>query len=169
MAAPGHQPGISLIDRVSQIRTIGLPFAAPKLPLRTVEASMVRDVLQMLQGFPSKSFLWEASNQRFQLQNGVHLSHLSPSSLGRLLHPFVCAATSLRRVEAFVKRVATASCNLGPLSLRASPTLQAFARSTSLRVEQLRKAAVELELVAVAVDGGTSVTLLSLLSSLSWC
>lgn len=168
MANPAYERGFALIDRVRQTRTTGVPFIAPKKPLRTTEAFLVRDILQMLQGYASKSFSWDESSQRFHFEPGIHVSHLSQSSLSRLVHCFVCAATSLRRIEAFAKIVATASCNAGHLKLRASPTLQAFANAASLVLERLRRTTLEKELLAVGGGAGTSVTLLSLSASLSW-
>lgn len=103
--------------------------------LSALVGTQVRDVLQMVQGQPSKSFSWEESTQIFSLKNGLHLSHLSPSSLTALLSRFMNAASSLRRIDSFVKRVARASLTTGPLHMQASPTLQAFASTVSLKLE----------------------------------
>lgn len=162
------EEGSCLVERLSRRRLAGVPFALPQHLSRSDEASLVRDVLQMVQGQPSKSFSWEESTQTFSLKNGLHLSHLSPSSLTALLSRFMNAASSLRRIDSFVKTVARASLTTGPLHMQASPTLQAFASTVSLKLEHLRKGALEKELLAVGGGAGTSITLLSLLSSLSW-
>eukprot|EP00250_Pteridium_aquilinum_P014873 c22252_g1_i2 orf=130-3138(+) len=162
------EEGGCLIEMLSRSCFSGISFAVPKQVLRSNEASLVRDVLQMMQGHPSKSFFWEESTQIFSLKTGLHLSHLSRSSLSELLSRFINTASSLRRIDSFVKRVARASHSTGPLHLQASPTLQAFASTVSLKLEHLRKGALEKELLAVAGGAGTSITLLGLLSSLSW-
>lgn len=96
----------------------------------------VKDVLYMLQGFASSHFLWDTTNQHFYVKNGVHVSHLSMSSLYNLLAPFTAAATSLRRVEIFVKKVADeTACSWLKFRPQALPTLEAFANAVSMRLE----------------------------------
>eukprot|EP00249_Psilotum_nudum_P035978 c6073_g1_i1 orf=187-720(-) len=167
-AASAEESSKSLIDRIGKVRMAGLPFVAPKYPLRAVEAHSVRDVLQMLQGYPSNSFLWNEMDHRFYLKKGIHLSHLSEASFMRILHQFVHGATSLRRVEIFVTKVSKASCDTASSSVKASPTLQAFANAVLMRLESLRQAAMRKEVQAVGGGAGTTVTLLSLSESLSW-
>uniref|UniRef100_A0A7I4ANN1 Gamma-tubulin complex component n=1 Tax=Physcomitrium patens TaxID=3218 RepID=A0A7I4ANN1_PHYPA len=78
-------------------------------------------------------------------------------------------ATCLRRVEIFVKKVAAESTGSWLKSRSHTlPTLEAFANAVAMRLECLRKPALEKELEAVAGGAGTSVTLLSLLASMSW-
>jgi hypothetical protein len=92
----------------------------------------------MLQGYPSSSFSWDEENLLFRFQDGLHLSHLSQSSLNRFLVRFINASSSLKRVHSFTERVAQASCIIKPLHLQASPTLQAFASTISLRLEVMQ-------------------------------
>ncbi|MCO5582810.1 hypothetical protein L7F22_036710 [Adiantum nelumboides] len=160
------EEGSCVIERLSRARFAGVPFALPKQALRTTEANLVRDVLQMVQGHPSHSFSWDESSQIFFFKSGLHLSHLSGSSLRSLLTQFTNAASSLRRIDSFVQRVRKGSYSSG--TSHASPTLQAFASAVSVKLQHLRKGAVEKELVAVSGSAGTFITLLGLLSSLSW-
>ncbi|KAI5075340.1 hypothetical protein GOP47_0009416 [Adiantum capillus-veneris] len=160
------EEGSCVIERLSRARFSGVPFALPKQALRSTEGDLVRDVLQMVQGHPSNSFAWDESSRIFLCKSGLHLSHLSGSSLRSLLNRFINAASSLRRIDSFVQRVRESSCSSGPS--HASPTLQAFASAVSLKLQHLRKGAVEKEMLAVSGSAGTSITLLGLLSSLSW-
>lgn len=160
--------GATLVESLSKVHSSGLPFAAPKSTLRPTESVLVRDVLQMLQGFSSTWFYWDENEQRFRVKKGLHVSHLSQSSLNCILYRFMHAATCLHRVEAFVKQVETASCS-GILKshTEAPPTLQAFANAVSARLKCLRKSALEKELESAGTAAGTTVTLLSLVDSLS--
>ncbi|KAJ7557444.1 hypothetical protein O6H91_05G127000 [Diphasiastrum complanatum] len=158
----------TLIDSISHIRTQGLPFAAPKEPLRTTEASLVREVLQMLQGLAGAWMLWDESSQHFILRKGTHVSHLSQSSLSLLLQPFLQAATSLRKVELFTRMVAEVVANSCVVPrVWGCPTLEAFGNSVSLQLEWLRNAALEMEIKAVIAGSGSTVTLLSLSASMA--
>jgi hypothetical protein len=125
----------SLIERVTRIRASNTPFFGPKRSLLTTEALLVKDVLYMLQGFASEHFLWDTVEQRFSIKNGTHVSHLSMSSLYNLLASFMDAATNLRRVEIFVKRVAYESTGSWlKFRPRALPTLEAFANAVAMRL-----------------------------------
>lgn len=96
----------------------------------------VKHVLYMLQGFASAHFPWDETNQRFSVVKGLHVSHLSMSSLYNLLMPFTVAATSLRRVEIFVKKVAAESTGSWLQSEpQTLPTLEAFANVVAMRLE----------------------------------
>jgi hypothetical protein len=96
----------------------------------------VKHVLYMLQGFASAHFPWDETTQRFSVIKGLHVSHLSMSSLYNLLTPFTAAATSLRRVEIFVKKVAVESTGSWLKSEPQSfPTLEAFANAVAMRLE----------------------------------
>ncbi|KAG0618391.1 hypothetical protein M758_4G060000 [Ceratodon purpureus] len=168
-ADAGEENVKSLVEKITAIRGKNIPFFRPKRTLLTTEASLVKHVLYMLQGFASAHFPWDETTQRFSVVKGLHVSHLSMSSLYNLLTPFTAAATSLRRVEDFVKKVAAESTGSWLKSEPQSfPTLEAFANAVAMRLESLRKPALEKELEAVAGGAGTSVTLLSLLASMSW-
>ncbi|KAH7414738.1 hypothetical protein KP509_14G008400 [Ceratopteris richardii] len=153
------EDGSCLIERLSQVRCVDVPFAVPKQESRSTEARLVKDVLQMIQGYSSSSFFWDESSQSFSLNRGFHLSHLSESSLRSLLARFINAASSLRRIDSLIERVAS--------RLQAFPTVQAFTSAVSLSLKHLRKGALEKELFAVRGGAGTSITLLGLLSNLS--
>lgn len=166
---PGEENVKSLVEKITAIRGKNIPFFRPKRALLTTEASLVKHVLYMLQGFASAHFPWDETTQRFSVVKGLHVSHLSMSSLYNLLTPFTAAATSLRRVEIFVKKVAAESTGSWLKSEPQSfPTLEAFANAVDMRLACLRKPALEKELEAVDGGAGTSVTLLSLLASMSW-
>lgn len=166
---PGEVNVETLLEKITVIRGKNIPFFRPKRALLTTEASLVKHVLYMLQGFASLHFPWDEVNQRFSIEQGLHVSHLSISSLFNLLTPFTAAATCLRRVEIFVKKVAAESTGSWLKSRSHTlPTLEAFANAVAMRLECLRKPALEKELEAVAGGAGTSVTLLSLLASMSW-
>jgi hypothetical protein len=96
----------------------------------------VKDVLYMLQGFASTYFPWNETTQQFSVESGLHVSHLSMSSLYNLLVPFVAAATNLQKVEIFVKKVAAETTGswlkCRPQGL---PTLEAFANAVAMRLQ----------------------------------
>ncbi|XP_024519215.1 gamma-tubulin complex component 5-like [Selaginella moellendorffii] len=148
-----------LIDLLSSVRTVELPFAVPKQLFRVTEAQIVKDVLHALQGSPGETILWDKAKLQFYFKLGTHVSHLSPSSLLVMLRPFLSAATSSRRVQKFVSK---ASMSLS----HKFPTLEAFAKAVSLRLEHIRRAVLEKE--TEAVQEPSSVTLLNLSESLSW-
>ncbi|KAH9301392.1 hypothetical protein KI387_012975, partial [Taxus chinensis] len=160
--------GATLVESLSKVRSSGLPFVSPKSSSRTNESVVVRDVLQMLQGFSSTCFYWDGTGHKFCVKKGMHVSHLSQSSLSHVLYRFMHAATCLQRIEAFVKQVEAGLCS-GLLKSHAepSPTLQAFANAVSVRLKCLRKVALEKELECSGTAAGTTVTLLSLVESLS--
>jgi len=96
----------------------------------------VKHVLYMLQGFASAHLPWDEVNQQFSVVKGLHVSYLSMSSLYNLLTPFTVAATSLRRVEIFVKKVAAESTGSWLKSeSQTLPTLEAFANAVAMRLE----------------------------------
>lgn len=99
----------------------------------------LKHVLYMLQGFPSAHFPWDEKDQSFSVVKGLHVSHLSMSSLFNLLRPFTVAATCLRRVEIFVKKVAAESTGSWLKSdAQTLPTLEAFANAVAMRLEVSR-------------------------------
>jgi hypothetical protein len=77
----------------------------------------------MLQGFPSSLFYWDAKLQSFHAKQGIYVSHLSQTSLKRLLIPFLQSSSCLKRVEIFIAKV---EC-IGQIY----PTLCAFANSVN--------------------------------------
>ncbi|XP_057863216.2 uncharacterized protein LOC131071418 [Cryptomeria japonica] len=158
----------TLVESLSKVCSSGLPFASLKPSLRTDESVVVQDVLQMMQGFSSTWFYWDGMGQKFCVNKGMHVSHLSQSSLSCVLYRFMHAATCLRRIEAFVKQVEACSCNGLPNSqTEPSPTLQAFANAVSARLKCLREFSIEKELECSGTAAGTTVTLLSMVDSLS--
>ncbi|CAM6098848.1 unnamed protein product [Calypogeia fissa] len=176
MAAMGHASDVSrgghgggtLIERINNLRASSLPFAAPKRALQTTEASLVRDVLQVLQGYPTSILPWNPDGQCFYVRNGIHVLHLSQSSLYNILQLFTGAGTSLRRVDSFVQRVLKGTAKSWLKSItQARPTLEAFVNVVQMRLESLRVVALEKELEAAAGKAGTGVTLLSLFANLS--
>jgi len=78
----------------------------------------------MLQGFSSSLFSWNHNENRFRINNGVYVTHLSLKSLHSLLNQFLHAATCLQIVEITVKKVETAVP-------RPNPTFNAFVASAS--------------------------------------
>ncbi|BBN01636.1 gamma-tubulin complex component 5 [Marchantia polymorpha subsp. ruderalis] len=162
----GERRSATLIEHITSLRARNLPFAAPKHTSQTTEAALVRDVLQVLQGYPTYRLPWDEELQHFHVRNGIHVADLSQSSLYNILQMFTRAATSLRRVELFVRGVVkdTTDSWLKPMS-QAHPTLEAFANAVFMRLECLRKAALEKELEAA--EGSTRVTLLNLYANLS--
>lgn len=59
----------------------------------------------MLQGFSSSLFYWDQDGNSFQVKSGIHVSHLSYSSLHALVHQFMHAATCLQLVEIIVNKI----------------------------------------------------------------
>lgn len=83
----------------------------------------------MLQGFSSSLFYWDDTGECFRFKSGIYVTHLSLTSLYRILDQFLYAGTCLKLVYIVVNKVEKAK-NLPP------PTLRAFACSvnTWLRV-----------------------------------
>lgn len=78
----------------------------------------------MLQGFSSSLFYWDQNRVSFQVKSGLHVNHLSHTSLHAIVHQFMYAATCLQLVEVLVNKIEK-SVKLPP------PTLRAFACSVS--------------------------------------
>ncbi|XP_068329347.1 uncharacterized protein [Pyrus communis] len=149
-----------LINRLYSVFSDGIHFATPATSLRTNELELVRSVLQMLQGFSSSLFYWDQDGNSFQVRSGIHVSHLSYSSLHALVHQFMHAATCLQLVEIIVNKIEK-SAGLPP------PTLRAFACSVSAWLKRLRDIALKKEM-KIREDGiSTTPTLLGLANSLS--
>ncbi|KAL3696355.1 hypothetical protein R1sor_010431 [Riccia sorocarpa] len=145
-----------------------LSFAAPRRESRATEQALVRDALQVLQGYSTYSLPWDEEAQQFYVRKGLYVEHLSQSSLHSILQIFCRAATSFRRVELFVRRVRRDTEYSWLKSVSQSyPILEAFANAISMRLEFLRKAVLEKELEAATAEGSTRVTLLSLSANLS--
>ncbi|PQM39606.1 gamma-tubulin complex component 5-like isoform X1 [Prunus yedoensis var. nudiflora] len=113
-----------LINRLYSDFSDGIHFATPVSSLRTNELDLVRSVLQMLQGFSSSLFYWDQNGKSFQVKSGLHVNHLSHTSLQAIVHQFMYAATCLQLVEVIVNKIEK-SAKLPP------PTLRAFACSVS--------------------------------------
>ncbi|RWR76055.1 gamma-tubulin complex component 5 [Cinnamomum micranthum f. kanehirae] len=150
---------LGLIDRLYNVFSTGLPFAAPVSNLRTNESELVRGVLQMLQGFSSSFFNWNDSKQTFHVKNGIYVSHLSQTSLSGILSQFVYTATCLKLVELFVQKVEIPSVR--------TPTLKAFANSVSVWLKRLRNVALREEMKSAESHDKNTFTLLGLASTLS--
>lgn len=78
----------------------------------------------MLQGLSSSLFYWDDSGQCFHFKSGIYVTHLSQTSLYRILHQFSYAGTCLQLVDVVVNKI-DKSKSLPP------PTLRAFACSVS--------------------------------------
>lgn len=78
----------------------------------------------MLQGLSSSLFSWDNSAQCFHFKRGVYLTHLSQTSLYRILDQFSYAGTCLQLVDIVVNK-------LGKSKSSTPPTLRAFACSVS--------------------------------------
>lgn len=84
----------------------------------------VQGVLRMLQGFSSSLFNWDPREKSYFAKTGIYVTHLTQTSLLRILNQFMHAATCLQLVEMVINEVET-SLRLPP------PTLRAFACSVS--------------------------------------
>ncbi|XP_044510973.1 gamma-tubulin complex component 5 isoform X3 [Mangifera indica] len=150
----------SLIDRIYNVFSDGMQFAAPVSSLRMSEVDLVRGVLQMFQGFSSSSFFWDETRQNFRPKTGIYVTHLSHKSLHDLLSQFTYGATCLKLVEIVIGTVET--------SMRiTSPTLRAFSFSASEWLKRLRSIALKEEMKICEPNVGISTTLLGLANSLS--
>lgn len=78
----------------------------------------------MLQGLSSNLFYWDHRRMCFLAKPGIHVLHLSTSSLHGILGQFGYAATCLKLVDLIIERVN--ACPRSP-----PPTLRAFASSVS--------------------------------------
>ncbi|KAI4389907.1 hypothetical protein MLD38_002076 [Melastoma candidum] len=152
--------GTSLIDKIHG----GFPdvahFAASVATSRTSEVELVRGVLQILQGLSSNLFHWDDRKMRFCAKFGVHVSHLSTSSLHAILGQFSYAASCLKLVDVIIDRV-----NAFPRT--PPPTLRAFLSSVSSWVLRLRDMALREEEKISSSNNNFAPTLLGLASSIS--
>lgn len=114
----------------------------------------------MLQGFSSSLLSWNHNENRFRINNGVYVTHLSLKSLHSLLNQFLHAATCLQIVEITVKKVETTVP-------RPNPTLNAFVASASSWLKRLRNVALKEEVSMNNADGVFTPTLLGFKNSLS--
>ncbi|XP_031273500.1 gamma-tubulin complex component 5 isoform X2 [Pistacia vera] len=150
----------SLIDKIYNVFSDGMHFAAPVSSLRMSEVDLVRGVLQMFQGFSSSLFYWDQSGHKFRAKTGIYVTHLSLKSLHVLLNQFTYGATCLKLVEIAVGRVET-------FTRVTSPTLRAFSCSVSEWLKRLRNIALKEEMKVCEPNVGISTTLLGLANSLS--
>lgn len=88
-----------------------------------ISFSQVKGIVQMLQGFPSYLFYWDEELLCYHAKQGIYASHLSQTTLKRLLNPFLLASTCLKRVEIFIEKVEYIG--------QRYPTLCAFANSVN--------------------------------------
>lgn len=138
----------------------GIYFSTPVASLRTNESDLVRGLLQMLQGFSSSLFYWEVNGECFRFKSGIYVTHLSLTSLYRILDQFLYAGTCLKLVDILVNKVEKAK-NLPP------PTLRAFACSVSTWLRRIRDVALKEEVKVNDPTVSTAVSILGLSSSLS--
>ncbi|KAL9663352.1 hypothetical protein QQ045_018738 [Rhodiola kirilowii] len=150
----------SLFDEICTEFSDGIHFAAPLPSLRTTEADLVRDVLRMLQGYSTCIFYWDNSALLYRAKSGVHVDHLSYTSLGVILNQFLYAASCLKLVETIVNKVET-SVRLCP------PTLRAFTFSISEWLRKLRNIALNEEARICKPDSETVPTIVGISNSLS--
>lgn len=135
-------------------------FATPVASLRTNESDLVRGLLQMLQGFSSSLFYWDDTEQCFHFKSGIYVTHLSLTSLYRILDQFLYAGTCLKLVDVVVNKVEKAK-SLPP------PTLRAFACSVSIWLRRIRDVALKEEVKVNNPTVSTAVSILRLSSYLS--
>ncbi|GFP97518.1 gamma-tubulin complex component 5 [Phtheirospermum japonicum] len=114
----------------------------------------------MLQGLSSSLFHWDDTRQCFHLNSGIYVTHLSQTSLYRILDQLTYAATCLQLVDIVVNKIEK-SKSLTP------PTLRAFACSVRTWLRRMRDVALKEEVKVNSPDGSTAVTILGLSSSLS--
>ncbi|KAL0288374.1 UNVERIFIED_CONTAM: Gamma-tubulin complex component 5 [Sesamum angustifolium] len=151
----------SLIHKIhSSFTGGGIHFATPVSSLRTNELDLVRGVLQMLQGLSSSLFYWDDRAQFFHFKNGIYVTHLSQTSLYRILDQFSYAATCLQLVDIVMNKIEN-SKSLPP------PTLKAFACSVSTWLRRIRDVALKEEVKVNSSNGSTTPSILGLSSSLS--
>ncbi|KZV24413.1 gamma-tubulin complex component 5-like, partial [Dorcoceras hygrometricum] len=151
----------NLIDRIhSSFSAGGIHFAAPVSSLRTTELDLIRGLLQMVQGLSGTMFYWDDKKHYFCAKSGIYVSHLSQTSLYRVLNQFMFAGTCLKLVDIVVNKIQK-SKGLPP------PTLRAFACSVSAWLRSIRDVALKEEVKVNSSDGRTTPTILGLSSSLS--
>ncbi|XP_020529750.1 gamma-tubulin complex component 5 isoform X2 [Amborella trichopoda] len=157
-----RKPGTAqtLAQKLYNIHSKSLPFAAPESELEICESKLVQCLLRMMQGYSSLLFYWEDRDKMFCIKNAIHVNHLSKSSLNSILHQFIYGATCLRLVELFVKQVENSSA-------RFPPTLKAFTNSVSAKLKRLRGIALKVEKESAGSSNETTLTLLGLVKTLS--
>lgn len=150
----------SLVGKLYTSYSDGLHFAKPISTLRTNEFDLVRNVLQILQGFSSTMLYWDELGHHFRVRSGIYVSHLSHTSLYHVLNQFTYAATCLKMVESRIQEVEK---SVPP----PPPTLRAFCCSIYSWLTWLRNGALKEEMKVVDSCSLTTPTLLGLSSSLS--
>ncbi|KAL6493214.1 hypothetical protein OROGR_032973 [Orobanche gracilis] len=123
-------------------------------------ATPVRGVLQMLQGLSSLLFYWDDTRQCFRFKSGIYVTHLSQTSLYRILDQFSYAAACLQLVDIVVNKIEKSKSST-------PPTLRAFACSVRTWLRRIRDVALKEEVKVNSPNGNTAVTILGLSSSLS--
>ncbi|XP_078149160.1 uncharacterized protein LOC144544512 isoform X2 [Carex rostrata] len=151
--------GNSFITKLNLSISNSLPNSTPLSSLKTDEHDLVKGIVQMLQGFPSYLFYWDEELLCFHAKQGIYASHLSQTTLKRLLNPFLLAGTCLKRVEIFIEKVEYIG--------QRYPTLCAFANSVHSWLKRLRDGALKEEELLFKLDNGKTTTLLGLINSLS--
>ncbi|KAJ4789783.1 Gamma-tubulin complex component [Rhynchospora pubera] len=149
----------SFITKLKLSISNGLPNSIPLSSLKTDEHDLVRGIVQMLQGLPNTLFYWDVELQCFHARPGIYASHLSQTSLKRLVNPFLLASSCLKRVEIFIAKVQCVG--------QRYPTLCAFANSVDSWLKRLRSNAIKEEELLLKPDNGKTTTLLGLINSLS--
>ncbi|KAL9172443.1 hypothetical protein ABFS82_03G047400 [Erythranthe guttata] len=138
----------------------GIHFATPISSLRTNELDLVRGVLQMLQGLSSSLFNWDEKRHCFHFKRGIYLTHLSQTSLYRILDQFLYAATCLQLVDIAVTKIEKSKGS-------PPPTLRAFSCSVSTWLRRIRDVALKEEVKVNSSNGCIALSILGLSSSLS--
>lgn len=151
----------SFIDKINSEFTSALHFASPLPSSRTNEFDLVRGVLQILQGFSTSLFYWDAIGQGYRARNGLYVTHLSQTSLRMVLDQFIYSATCLKLVEVTLGLIEDTSAITPP------PTLRAFASSASAWLRKLRDIALAEEVKVNNSNTGTAPTILGLANSLT--
>ncbi|XP_022765622.1 gamma-tubulin complex component 5-like [Durio zibethinus] len=155
------KPEASLINKISGVFSNNdVQFSSPISSSRTTEMELVQGVVRMLQGFSGSLFYWDEKGPRFCLRSGIYVTHLSQSSLGVILNQFLYAATCLELVQIAVSKVES-------LLRSPPPTFRAFASAVSSWLKRLRDIALKEETKISNSNGGITLTLLGLTSSLS--
>lgn len=137
----------------------GSHFVTALSSSRTNESDLVIGLLQILQGNSSSHFYWDKAEKQFHIKAGIHVAHLSFSSLYEIVNQFLYAATCLQLVEMVVNEI--------DLSTRSPPTLSAFVYSVSSWLKRLRDIALAEEVKINGSKGHRVPTLLGMSNSLS--
>ncbi|KAL8477554.1 hypothetical protein ACS0TY_029737 [Phlomoides rotata] len=151
----------NLIHRIHNSFTGGgIHFATPLSSLRTNEIDLVLGVLRMLQGLSSSLFSWDNTAHCFHFKRGIYLTHLSQTSLYRILDQFSYAGTCLQLVDIVVNKLEKSKSS-------PPPTLRAFACSVSTWLRRIRDVALKEEMKVNSPNVSSAVSILGLSSSLS--